>query len=500
MSNPIKKLAGQTAVYGLSSIVGRLLNYLLVPLYTSKYVFKDPSDYGVVAELYAWVAFFMVLLTFGMETAYFKFLNDREDKKHVFNSSFLSVLLVNGAFLILLLIFHQPIAEKMLFGDHPEYIIFLGIIVTIDAVSALPLAKLRAEERAKKFAIIQLTSIGVNIGLNLFLLLIIFDKENPAQAVQFILIANILASLIKPSFLYKDFLQIVFKLDFTLVRAMIRYSFPLALAGFAFIINETIDRVLLKHLTANTFTHELGREAAIKLGEAQVGIYSASYKLAMLVTIFLQAYRYAAEPFFFAQAKDENRNKTYVKVMNYFVGAVFLCFLGVSLNLDIFKYFIPNPNFWEGLKVVPILLLANVFLGIYINQSIWYKLSGQTRFGAYIAMVGAIFTVVLNVLFIPIYGYIACAWVTFSVYGGQMVASYLLGQKHYPIPYNLRKFVLFSAVALIFYFVAHWMNLSEGWTKIAVHNLFVVVYIALIWYMEKPLKKKDDIKKEIVHN
>ena len=170
MSNPIKKLAGQTAVYGLSSIIGRLLNYLLVPLYTSKYVFEDPSDYGVVAELYAWVAFFMVLLTFGMETAYFKFLNDREDKKHVFNNSLLSVLLVNVLFLLILLVFHQPIAEKMLYGDHPEYIIFLGIIVTIDAVSALPLAKLRAEEKAKKFAIIQLTSIGVNIGLNLFLI------------------------------------------------------------------------------------------------------------------------------------------------------------------------------------------------------------------------------------------------------------------------------------------------------------------------------------------
>jgi O-antigen/teichoic acid export membrane protein len=485
MSNPIKKLAGQTAVYGLSSIVGRLLNYLLVPLYTSKYVFENPSDYGVVAELYAYVAFFMVLLTFGMETAYFKFLNERKDKQHVFNNSLLSVLLINGVFLLILLVFHQPLAEKMLYGDHPEYIIFLGIIVIIDAVSALPLAKLRAEEKAKKFAIIQLTNIGINIGLNLFLLLIVFDKENPSQAVQFILIANILASLVKPAFLYKDFLQIVFKLDFTLVKAMIRYSFPLALAGFAFIINETIDRILLKHLTANSFTHELGREAAIKLGEAQVGIYSASYKLAMLVTIFLQAYRYAAEPFFFAESKSKDRNKTYVKVMNYFVGAVFLCFLGVSLNLDIFKHFIPNPNYWEGLKIVPILLLANVFLGIYINQSIWYKLSGQTKYGAYIAIVGAVFTVGLNVWFIPLYGYIACAWVTFFVYGGQMVASYLLGQKHYPIPYNLRKFGLYSLVALSFYFLAEFMQLEFGWIKVILHNFLILLFVSLVWVMEK---------------
>ncbi len=489
MSNPIKKLAGQTAIYGLSSIVGRLLNYLLVPLYTSQYVFENPSDYGVVAELYAYVAFFMVLLTFGMETAYFKFLNDRDDKKHVFNNSLLSVLLVNGTFLLLLLVFHQPLAEKMLFGDHPEYIVFLGIIVTIDAISALPLAKLRAEEKAKKFAMIQLSSIGVNIGLNLLLLLVVFDKDNPAQAVQFILIANLIASLVKPSFLYKDFLQLHFKLDFTLVKAMIRYSFPLALAGFAFIINETIDRILLKQLTVHTYTEEIGREAAIKLGEAQVGIYSASYKLAMLVTIFLQAYRYAAEPFFFSESKNTDRNKTYVKVMNYFIAAVFFCFLGVSLNLDIFKYFIPNPNFWEGLKVVPILLLANVFLGIYINQSIWYKLSGQTRFGAYIAVGGALFTIVLNVVFIPIYGYIACAWVTFLVYGGQMVASYLLGQKHYPIPYNLRKFGLYSIVALFFYALLSWISIEPGWTQFIVHNVTILLFMSLVWFMEKPRKK-----------
>jgi O-antigen/teichoic acid export membrane protein len=485
MSNPLKKLAGQTAVYGLSSILGRFLNYLLVPLYTSALVFKDPADYGVVSELYAWVAFLMVLLTFGMETAFFKFLNDREDKKHVFNSSLLSVLLVNGAFLILLLLFHSSIAERMLFGNNPEYIILLGIIVVIDAVSALPLAKLRAENRARRFAFIQLTSIGVNIGLNLVLLLLFFDKENPEQGVRFILIANIIASLVKPAFVYKDFLQMTFKLDFTLIKLMLRYSFPLALAGFAFIINETIDRILLKHLTYSANLKELGEMASLKAAEAQVGIYSASYKLAMLVSIFLQAYRYAAEPFFFAEAKNQDRNKTYVKVMNYFVGAVFLCFLGVSLNIDIIKHFIPNPNYWEGLKIVPILLLANVFLGIYINQSIWYKLSGQTKFGAYIAIVGALFTIGLNLAFIPTYGYIACAWVTLIVYGGQMVASYLLGQKHYPIPYNLRKFGLYSVTALLIFLLFQLITIEFGIVQLVVHNLFIVGFVTLVWFMER---------------
>ncbi|MEX2484476.1 MAG: oligosaccharide flippase family protein [Brumimicrobium sp.] len=488
MSNPIKKLAGQTAVYGLSSIVGRLLNYLMVPLYVA--VFAETSDYGVVSELYAWIAFLMVLLTFGMETAYFKFLNDSDDKKKVFSNSLLSVLSINGGFLLLTLIFHQFIANKLLYPNNPEYIILLALIVVIDATAALPLAKLRAEEKAKKFAVIQLSSIAVNIGLNLILMLFVFDpdSQHAETGIRFILVANLLASLMKPAFLYKDFLQLKWIWDFALVRAMFRYSFPLALAGFAFIINETVDRILLKHLTYHNSLGEYSHKAALKLAESQVGIYSASYKLSMLVTIFLQAYRYAAEPFFFAQAKDKNRNKTYVKVMNYFVGAVFLCFLGVTLNIDIFKYFIPNEAYWKGLKIVPILLLANVFSGIYINQSIWYKLSGQTKFGAYIAIVGAVFTLTLNFIFIPIYGYIACAWVTFLVYGGQMVASYILGQKHYPIPYNLKKFTLYALVALMFYFITVFLDLQEGWVQYIVHNCIILIYVALVWWMEKPKK------------
>ncbi len=487
MSNPLKKLAGQTAVYGLSSIVGRLLNYLLVPLYVS--VFVNTSDYGVISELYAWIAFLMVLLTFGMETAFFKFMSDDpKNREKIFRNSMLSIIVVNAVFILFIILFNGVIADKLLFPNNPEYIILLGIIVVIDATSALPLAKLRAEEKAKKFVVIQLTGIGINIGLNLILMLFIFQPESQDAAVgiRFILIANLIASLVKPAILYKDFLQLKWIWDTTLVKSMFKYSFPLALAGFAFIINETVDRILLKHLTYQNSIEELTTEAALTFAESQVGIYSASYKLAMLVTIFLQAYRYAAEPFFFAQSKSKDRNKTYVKVMNYFVGAVFLSFLGVSLNLDIFKYFIPNPAYWEGLRIVPILLLANVFSGIYINQSIWYKLSGQTKFGAYIALGGAALTLTLNFILIPIYGYMACAWATFFVYGGQMIASYLLGQKHYPIPYNLRKFGLYSTTALLIYFVFNWIDLEAGILQLVIHNLFILFYIGLVFWMEKP--------------
>lgn len=487
MSNPLKKLAGQTAVYGLSSIVGRLLNYLLVPLYVT--VFVNTSDYGVISELYAWIAFLMVLLTFGMETAFFKFLSDNPEKKDtIFRNSMLSIIVINAIFLLLILIFNGAIADALLFPNNPEYIIILAAIVVIDATSALPLAKLRAEDKAKKFVVVQLTGIGINIGLNLILMLLVFqpETENAAVGIRFILIANLIASLVKPAILYKDFLQLKWIWDTTLVKSMFKYSFPLALAGFAFIINETVDRILLKHLTYQNSIGEFTTEAALTLAESQVGIYSASYKLAMLVTIFLQAYRYAAEPFFFAQAKNKDRNKTYVKVMNYFVGAVFLSFLGVSLNLDIFKYFIPNPAYWEGLRIVPILLLANVFSGIYINQSIWYKLSGQTKFGAYIAMGGAVLTITLNFIFIPIYGYMACAWATFIVYGGQMVASYWLGQKHYPIPYNLRKFGLYSIVAISIYFILMWVDIEAGILQFVIHNLFILLYVGLVFWMEKP--------------
>lgn len=487
MSNPIKKLAGQTAVYGLPSIIGRFLNYLLVPLYTSKYVFKDPGDFGVVSELYAWIAFLMVALTFGMETAFFKFLSESKDdteRKKVFNNALLSLFLINGAFFILLLIFHPFIAEKLLYAANPEYIILLGTIVVIDALTALPMAKLRAQQKAKKFAVIQLLGIGVNMSLNLILLLLFFDQDNPAQGVRYILYANVAASLIKPLMLFKDFTSLRFKLDFDLTKSMVRYSFPLALAGLAFIINETIDRILLKHLTYRATVEHLGEVEALNEAVTQVGIYSASYKLALVVTIFLQAYRYAAEPFFFAQSKSEDRNKTYRKVMNYFIAVVFFCFLFVSLNVDIFKYFIPNKNYWEGLKVVPILLMANVFLGIYVNQSIWYKLSGQTRFGAYIAIGGAIFTIVANIILIPEYGYIACAWVTLFAYGMQLVASYILGQKHYPIPYNLKRFITYGLFALIAFYTFNYLDISFGFIQFILHNGVILLFIGLVYFLE----------------
>ncbi|MBU3660218.1 MAG: polysaccharide biosynthesis protein [Flavobacteriales bacterium] len=478
MANPIKRLLGQTAVYGLSSIVGRLLNYLLVPLYT--YVFADPADYGVVSELYAWVAFLIVLLTFGMETTYFRFLQDEVDKKKTFNNVLLTVIGINVLFFLILLYFNNDIATFMLYEGHNEYIILLGVIVGIDAITALPLAKLRSEEKALKFASIQFTSILVNIGLNLIFMLYLFDSKRPEEGVLFILIANLCASLVKPLFLMDSFTNLKFDFDWKMSKTMFIYAFPLVIAGFAGIINETLDRILLKQIIYDPLV-----PSTLHTAEYEVGIYSACYKLAMLVTIILQAYRYAAEPFFFSQMKNENRNLIYVKVMNLFIAFVCLIFLVVSLNIDVFKHFIRNENYWEGLKVVPILLLANVFLGIYYNQSIWYKLSGKTKFGAYIAIGGAIVTVLVNVIFIPKYGYMASAWATLLVYALQMIVSYLLGQKYYPIPYNTRKFLAYIGGAIALFYFGSYLSVDSKVTNFFISNSLIFGYLLFVFLVEQ---------------
>lgn len=477
--NPLKKLLGQTAIYGLSSIVGRLLNYLLVPLYT--YVFADPSDYGVVSELYAYIAFLVVFLTFGMETTFFRYIKEKTDKETVFRNAFLTVLVINVLFFLIGVFFLQEIADWLLYPKHSEYVFLLFIIVCVDACSSIPLARLRSEEKAKQFAGIQVASILVNIGLNLLFMLTMFNKEHPEQGVLYIFIANLISSLVKPAFLYKYFLQLRFKFDIALGKEMLVYALPLVVAGFAGIVNETLDRAMLKKvLFENGHT--------IEDATAQVGIYSAVYKLAMLVSILLQAYRYAAEPFFFSQAKNQDKNKLYSKLMNYFVATVCLVFLVVSLDIDLFKHFIRNESYWVGLGVVPILLMANVFLGIYYNQSIWYKLSGQTKFGAFISIGGAILTITINWIFIPTYGYWACAWATLIVYAAQMVASYVLGQKYYPIKYNLRKFFFYMIITMLLFFICKGLDIQSVTMRLIVHNLCIAIFVWLAWKLERPMK------------
>lgn len=447
---------------------------MLVPIYTSKMM---PAEYGVLSQLYALVAFLMVLLTFGMETTFFRFIQDEKDQSKVFRNSLVTVGGMNILFLLIILFFNQGFANLLLMPGDNNYIILLGLVVVIDAISSIPLAKLRAEENAKKFALIQFTSIGVNIVLNVVFMYGLYDETLPEQGIMFILIANLISSLVKPLMLYKDFIDVKWRLDVALAAKMFRYAFPIVIAGFAGIVNETLDRIMLKQI--------LAEQKGINFADTQIGIYSACYKLAMLVTILLQAYRYAAEPFFFNQMKNDDKNRIYIRLMNYFVAAMCIVFLVVSLNLDFFKYFISNDAYWIGLRVVPVLLMANVFLGIYFNQSIWYKLTNRTKFGAYIAIGGATLTIVLNYTFIPKYGYMASAWATFIVYAAQMVASYILGQRFYPIRYNLRKFTLYLLVTGLIYITTQIIDLESGSVlQFFIHNIFVVAFAGLVLFIE----------------
>jgi O-antigen/teichoic acid export membrane protein len=490
MAGILKKLAGETAIYGISSIVGRLINFLLVPVYTKVLL---PADYGIVSELYAYVAFLLVFLSFGMETTYFNFLQNSKNKAHTYDQSLLILFIINGLALVFGIVFLSPIAEFMLFQDTMEFVAILLFVVIIDVLCTLPLARLRAENKAKKFAFIQITSILVNVILNIVLMLFVFDPEvdEPYWGILYILIANLVASLVKTFMLRSFFIPESWYLDRETIQNMLRYAFPIALAGLAFVVNETLDRVLMKQiLNHETYVPSDFEGSPLRYAETQVGIYSANYKLTMFIALFLQAFRYAAEPFFFANAKNDPERKVYGRIMNAFVAVLCLGFLIVSLNIDLFKYFISNEAYHVGLHVVPVLLIANIFLGVYANQSIWYKLSGQTKFGAYISMSGAVITITLLYSLIPFYGYTGAAWTTLVVYGLQMVASYLLSQKYYPIHYNLRKIGLYFGLALFIFALCSFVQIENMILRLLFNNTLIVLFLGIIWSFERKALKK----------
>ncbi len=452
--NPFKRLAGETAIYGLSNIIGRVINFLLVPLYTRVFI---PGEYGVVTEMYVYVAFLLIVLTYGMETALFRFSLSSPDRKDtVFSTSLFLVLCSSSLFILFVVLFRQPIAEAMRYPDNVEYILLLGSIVGLDAIAAIPYARLRAENRPWRFAITRLTGIAVNILLVLFFLLLcpwliehgperikplIHAVYNPDIGVGYVFIANLAATIITLLMLMPVMRTASPSLDKALLKSMLVYALPLLVAGMAGWINEALDKLLLKYLLPESIALQ------------QVGIYGAVYKLAMMMTLFIQAFRFSAEPFFFAQATQKNARELFAGVMNYFVITCLLIFLGIMLYIDIFKHFI-GPRFHEGLAVVPILLLANMFLGIYWNLSIWYKLTSKTLYGAGFAIAGALITITLNIWWIPYFGYHGSAWATLVCYFCLAGMSYLFGRKHYKIPYRLPRLVLVIVFALGIYFIS----------------------------------------------
>jgi O-antigen/teichoic acid export membrane protein len=446
----IKSLASQTAAYGLSTILGRTLNYLLVPLYTRLFL---PAEYGVVTDLYALVAFLNIVYTYGMETAFFRKV--QSEGFRVYQTAFWSLLISSLLFTGLLLLLAQPIANGLRYPNHPEYIRWFALILGLDALAALPFARLRHEEKALKFAGIKLVNIGLNIGLNLFFLLLcpwlvasgklsfltnlVYSAE---VGVGYIFLSNLLANGITLLFLLPLFPRRFSGFDYGLWQQMFGYALPLLFAGLAGMVNETIDRIMLKYLLPMSTQEALH----------EVGIYGAVYKLAMLMSIFTQTFRTAAEPFFFRQANQADARQVYAQVMQVFVLAGGLIFLGVTLFLPIVRHFI-DAAYFEGLGVVPILLLANLFLGMYYNQSVWYKLSDQTRWGMYLSVAGAAITILGNWLLIPHYGYVGSAYTTLACYLSMMLLSYWLGQRYYPVPYRLNRIARYLLLALLVYLI-----------------------------------------------
>ncbi|MDR4507209.1 MAG: oligosaccharide flippase family protein [Candidatus Brocadiaceae bacterium] len=481
----LKKLVSQTAVYGLSTILGRLLNYLLVPLHTRVF---GTTDYGVVSELYAYATFFIVALTYGMETAFFRFSQDEEKKDKVFPTAFVSIGISSIIFMLCLGAFAQPLANAIRYPDHSEYIIIFSLILGLDAIASIPFALLRQQSRPMKFVIVKNINILINILCNVYFLMlcpymqrelnILLPLYDATIGVGYIFISNLVASIITLPLLFKEILCIRKGFDLALWKKMIVYGLPLLVVGLGGMVNETLDRAIMKYL--------------LPAGDktmSQIGIYGANYKLSILMSLFIQAFRFAAEPFFFSHAKTSDKKIIYAQVMDYFVIVCLGIFLLITLYIDLFKYFI-GEQFYDGLKIVPVLLLANICLGVYYNLSIWYKLSDQTSKGALISLIGAGITIGLNIWWIPVFGYVGSAWATFVCYFSMMLMCYFMGMKYYPIPYHGKRVLRFAGMAFILFFTGwycrkYYFAGAHGMDFIVSSALFLFFILAVYLFVKK---------------
>ena len=449
MKNPIKQLFGQTAVYGLGIVLPRLLNYLLLtPFYTRVF---EKATYGVITELYAYVVFLLVILTYGMETGFFRYTSNSNQKEKVYTTVLSALFITSSLFIISMLLWGGDVSRVLGYASNPEYIKWLAIIVGVDAFTSIPFARIRLYNRAGKYAFIRIVEVSINIGLNLFFLYYC-PKHQESELVSmvyreeigvgYVLIANMIASLSKIFLLLSEILA-AFRSTFDrkLMNTLLRYSYPLLVAGLAGTVNEALDRILLKHMIP-----------ADQNPMEQLGIYGANYKLAVLMTLFVQMFKYAAEPFFFSKSGEKNAKKLYADVMTFFVVAGLFIFLLVNLYLDYFILFI-GKSFREGSHIVPVILMANLVMGIFFNLSIWYKLTNKTKIGAVLVILGALITVVINLLFIPKYGFLASAWAHLICYSVMVVLSYLWSRKHYAVPYRIGRILVYMAFALVIYFI-----------------------------------------------
>ncbi|MCB9305007.1 MAG: polysaccharide biosynthesis protein [Lewinellaceae bacterium] len=482
----IKKLAGETAMYGLSSIVGRLLNMLLVPFYTR--VLSSTSEYGAVIDLYATSAFLMVIFSYRMESAFFRFGTPKEDREKAYSTGMLSLLTTTAIITALLLVFAQPIADVLHYPDHPEYVRWFALILAFDSLAELPYARLRLEQRPRRFVFVRLSNIAINISMNLFWLMFcpwaakndmgwVHAVWSPGLGVGYIFLSNVLASLFTLLLLAPQLGAIRRIFDLKLWLKMTAYAAPLIIVTMAGIVDEMFSRSMLKYLLPGTTAENL----------AQVGIFGANYKLAALITLFTQSYRYAAEPFFFRHAGDQDAMRTQAEVTKWFTITAAVGMLGILLFLDIVKYFI-DTKYHSGLKVVPILLTANLLLGVYYNFSIWYRLKDRTMLGAWISLAGAAITIILNLWWIPHFGYVGAAWVTLICYTFMCWATWMTGRKIHPVPYPLARMALYVVAVFGLYALDQGLETILPGPAALLWLTRVVLfgtYLALIYNLEK---------------
>ena len=478
----LKSLAKETAIYGVSSIVGRFLNYLLVPVYTIALP-ASSGGYGVVTNIYAWVALILVLLTCGMETGFFRFANKgQDDPMRVYSTTLLSVSIGSLVFVALGLLFLEPIAGWLEYGEHPWYIGMMMIVVAMDAIQSIPFAYLRYKKRPIKFAALKLLFIFLNIALNLFYYVILKGND-----VGYAFLFNLICTSVVMLCMIPELRGFTYVLDRELLKRMLRYSLPLVILGVAGILNQVADKIIFP------FVYPDEAEATI-----QLGIYGAASKIAMIMAMFTQAFRFAYEPFVFGKSKEKDNREMYAQAMKFFIIFTLLAFLAVMFYLDILRHVIGR-DYWDGLRVVPIVMVAEIFMGIYFNLSFWYKLIDETRWGAYFSLTGCIILILMNIFLIPKYGYIACAWAGFTGYGVAMLLSYFVGQKKYPIQYDLKAIGMYVLLAAVLYVAAEYVSIDNIYLRMAYRTVLLILFIAYVVKRDLPLNQIPILNKLLKH-
>jgi len=478
----LKSLAKETAIYGVSSIVGRFLNYLLVPVYTIALP-ASSGGYGVVTNIYAWVALMLVLLTCGMETGFFRFANKgQDDPMRVYSTTLLSVSIGSLVFVALGLLFLEPIAGWLEYGEHPWYIGMMMIVVAMDAIQSIPFAYLRYKKRPIKFAALKLLFIFLNIALNLFYYVILEGND-----VGYAFLFNLVCTSVVMVCMIPELRGFTYVLDKELLKRMLRYSLPLVILGVAGILNQVADKIIFP------FVYPDEAEATI-----QLGIYGAASKIAMIMAMFTQAFRFAYEPFVFGKSKEKDSREMYAQAMKFFIIFTLLAFLAVMFYLDILRHVIGR-DYWDGLRVVPIVMAAEIFMGIYFNLSFWYKLIDETRWGAYFSLTGCIILILMNIFLVPKYGYIACAWAGFTGYGVAMLLSYFVGQKKYPIQYDLKAIGMYVLLAAVLYVAAEYVPIDNIYLRMAYRTVLLLLFIAYVVKRDLPLNQIPILNKLLKH-